>query len=418
MLGVVLIASGSGALAASHSRTQYVGQTAGTNSSCASPGYTSVQAAVDAAQNGDTVYLCGTVPFNEQVIITKKITLTGDNGATIRTPSTFSTSLSRLPTQFTTDGLFIPQAIVIVWGNNSNVKITNLNITGPLPGGLGCGNEEYGVLAIANGNVTLKNDQVTNIHDSNASLYGCQFGVGIEIGSQYWPTPSNFYPGVVENFKGSATIQNTSVSGYQKNGITVDGPKSWADITKNTVLGSGRDALFAPIIGQNGVQISDGANGEVSHNYIANNSYTGGAFASSAGVIIFGGAGYPLVKGVEIDHNVLTNNDVGIYLNNYSPDPNFTGPATQKTNDVAEYNTITNDAITNVGTAPLIQGTFKGYQAGIDDIGNNDQIDHNTIGGPGYTPANTTNTSNAFVIPIDTISFATIHPRVYDNTIL
>ncbi len=128
MLGGALFASGSGALAASHSKTLYVGQTVGTNSSCASPGYTTVQSAVDAAHNDDTVYLCGTTPFKEQVIITKEITLTGDKGATIQAPSPFPTTLlSRLPLQFTTDNLFVPQAIVIVWGNDANVKITNLN---------------------------------------------------------------------------------------------------------------------------------------------------------------------------------------------------------------------------------------------------------------------------------------------------
>ncbi len=58
---------------ASGHKTLYVGHTAGTNQGCNSPGYTSIQVAVDAAQKGDTVYLCGT--FAEQVIITKSITL-------------------------------------------------------------------------------------------------------------------------------------------------------------------------------------------------------------------------------------------------------------------------------------------------------------------------------------------------------
>ena len=419
LVGIIAVKVPFQAHAHAATNTLYVSHnTIGSNTSCADPGYNSIQTAVDAANKGDTVYLCGTTPYTEQVIITKAITLTGDNGATIQAPNPFlPTSLSRLPSQFTTDSLTDPQAIVIVWGSTSNVKITNLNIAGPIAGSYGCGSQEYGVLVIANGNVSLKNDNVTNIHDTNTSLYGCQMGLGIEIGSEYWPSATSPYPGKLENFIGTATIQNTVVTGYQKNGITVDGPKSWAEIEKNKVLGSGRDALFAPTIAQNGVQISDGANGKVSYNYIADNSYTGSAFASSAGVIIFGGAGYPLVKGVAVEHNTLVNNDVGIYLNNFSPDPNFTGAATQKTNDMAEYNSISNDARTNVGKAPLIQGTFSGYQTGIEDIGNNDLIEHNTIGGFGYTPTNTTNTSAAFVIPIDTISFPTIHPRVLNNKI-
>src|SRR5579884_3292183 len=67
----------SGAHAAGHNATLYVGPSAGANTSCASPGYTSVQAAVNAASAGNTVYLCGTTPYAEQLIINKSLTLTG-----------------------------------------------------------------------------------------------------------------------------------------------------------------------------------------------------------------------------------------------------------------------------------------------------------------------------------------------------
>src|SRR5579884_2112519 len=141
---------------AASSHTRYVGHTAGTNASCSSPGYTSVQAAVDAASNGDIIYLCGTVPYAEQVIITKAITLTGGAGATIQAPATFTTTASHLPPQFASDNLVIPQAIVIVWGAGSNARVMNLNITGPLPGNGGCGADEYGVLVIAGGKADRK----------------------------------------------------------------------------------------------------------------------------------------------------------------------------------------------------------------------------------------------------------------------
>lgn len=417
LMAGALVVSGSSAFAASHSRTLYVGQTVGANSGCASPGYTSVQAAVDAANKGDTVYLCGTTPFSEQVIITKEITLTGDPGATIQAPNPFpATSLSRLPSQFTTDGLLVPQAIVIVWGKGSNARIANLTINGPLPGNGGCGSNEFGVLIIADGKATLNNDQVTNIHDINSSLYGCQFGNGIQIGREYWPTATNPGNFLVENFKGTATVQNTAVTGYQKDGIVVDGPKSSADVEKNVVQGAGRDPFFGAIIAQNGIEVLRGAHGKVNNNYVADNSYTGLAPASASGILIFGGCGDPLVIGVEVEHNTLINNDVGIYLNNY--DPTCSTPPAQKTKDVAEYNSIFNDAVTNRGPETLTQGTFPGYQAGIDDVGNQDIIEHNTIGGPGYYPANTTDTTKAFVIPIDTISFPTIDPEVRNNKIV
>jgi len=388
----------------------------GGNTSCSDPGYNSVQAAVDAAHTGNTVYLCGTTPYSEQVIITKAITLTGDPGATIQAPLIFSTSLSRLPSKFTTDNLFIPQAIVIVWGEGSNANIINLNIMGPLPGNGGCGDDEYGVLVIAGGKASLKGDHVTNIRDANPTLYGCQFGVGIQVGRRYWPK-ADFSTFLVENFIGQATITKTTVTGYQKNGITVDGPSSKANIMKSTVEGAGRNTALGNIIAQNGIQISRGAVGMVESNFVADNSYTGtSSNASSGGILVFGGCGDPLSIGVEVEGNVLSNNDVGIYLNNYSAD--CTAPASQKTNDMALNNTISNDAVTNMSSFTASNGsTYSGYQAGIDDIGNRDLISHNTITGIGYTPAQTT-PGGPFVIPIDTISFPTNHPRIRSNRII
>ena len=113
--------------------TLFVGLTPGSNTGCASPGFPSVQAAVDAANIGNTVYLCGANSYVGQVIITKAITLTGDSGASIQAPST-PFPLSPLPSQFTTDHLFIPQAIVTVWGTSSNATITHLTIAAGLPG--------------------------------------------------------------------------------------------------------------------------------------------------------------------------------------------------------------------------------------------------------------------------------------------
>lgn len=417
LVGIIAVKEPFQAHAHSATNTLYVSHSpSGSDTSCADPGYTSVQAAVDAASKGDTVYLCDTTPYTEQVVITKAITLTGVNGATIQSPLVYPTNASRLPPQFTSDNLFLPQAIIVVWGAGSNASIVNLNITGPLPGNGSCADEEYGVLVIARGKATLQGDHVTDIRDSNPALYGCQFGVAIQVGREYWPT-ANFSTFLVENFVGHATITKTTVTGYQKNGITVDGPGSGSNITKSTVKGAGRNTALGNIIAQNGIQISRGAAAMVESNFVADNSYTGTApNASSGGILVFGGCGDPLSIGVEVEGNVLSNNDVGIYLNNYNAA--CTAPASQKTYDKALNNTISNNAVTNMSSFVDANGhTFAGYQAGIDDVGNNDLITRNTITGMGYTPAQTT-PPGPFVIPIDTISFPTTHPRIRSNRII
>jgi hypothetical protein len=180
------------------------------------------------------------------------------------------------------------------------------------------------------------------------------------------------------------------------------------------VNGAGRDTLLAPIIAQNGIQVSRGASAQVRGNTVTGNSYTGPSFASSGGILIFGGCGDPLVTGVQVMGNTLINNDVGIYLNNFMDD--CSAPATTMTNDKAVNNTISNDAVTNVGDGTSSGFPYKGYQAGIDDIGNNDKIINNTISGTGYAPAQTTQ-GGPFVMPIDTSSFQTISPKVHANAI-
>lgn len=377
---------------ASGNLTLYVGHTQGLNTGCASPGFTSIQAAVDVANTNNIVYLCGTTPYYEQVVIQKTITLTGDPGATIAAPSPFpTTSALRLPPQFTTDNLFIPQAIVFVWGPSAKVNIKNLIIAGPLPGNGGCAEQEFGVLVLANGTANLTGDQVKDIHDSNASLYGCQFGIGIQVGREYWPS-ADFSTFKQENFVGHASIKSTSVSGYQKNGITVDGPGSTSYLSANTITGDGLNngKLFSSIIAQNGVQISRGAKGQLFGNTITGNTYTGPGGASAGGILIYGGPcdgpATPLTTGIQIKSNTVQDNDVGVYLFNMIVDSNNNCalPPTP-TSNIVYNNHITDSAVSNT-SGPNLFNAPGGYQAGISDVGNADHLVSNKICGVGYTP--------------------------------
>jgi hypothetical protein len=243
--GVAAVAAGAGPAYAAGATIRYVGAAAGRDTSCANPGYTTVQAAVNAASPGDTVYLCGATPFKGQVIITKSITLTGSTGATISAPSTWVASADPLPPQFATDGLFAPQALVLAWGQGVHATIKGLTIAGPLPSTTGgCAEQDFGILVIGGASAQITGDTVTNIRDTNSGLYGCQYGVGIMIGREYWPT-ADFSTDKVEDFAGSATITHTTVSGYQKGGIVIDGPKASAVVLDSTVPAPGLTAPSA-----------------------------------------------------------------------------------------------------------------------------------------------------------------------------
>lgn len=386
--------------------TLYVGAApAGDNSSCSSPGYSSVQSAVEAAPSGATVYLCSSgSPYVEAVDITGKVTLTGDPGATIQAPSVWPTQ--SLPPEFATNNLKPPAAVVLVWGTDANATISGLTIAGPFQNS--CGLQDFGVLALSGATVTLSGDTVTNIQDINPALRGCQNGVAIQIGREYWPEMSGNIP--VMNFVGHATISGTTVIGYQKNGITVDGPGSTADLSGNTVTGAGRVSYTA----QNGIQISRGAGGQVRNNVVSGNAYTGGGYASAGGILVYGGWGDPIVTGVQIMGNTLVNNDVGVYLVNYNDDG--TGAPTAMTNNKVVNNTISNDAVTNICTAgPFCYGVIT-EQAGVDDVGNNDKIINNDISGDGYISPLNDPDAGVFILPVDTISFPTTAPKVHANS--
>jgi hypothetical protein len=394
--------------------TLYVGQSVGLNSGCSSPGFTSVQTAVDVANPGATVYLCGTTPYAEQVIIVKSITLTGDPGASIVAPNPFpATSLLRLPPQFTTDNLFVPQADVIIWGTSANVKIKGLIIAGVMPGNGGCAEQEFGVLVIDNGTATLVGDQVNDIRDTNSALYGCQFGVGIQVGRLYWPT-ADFSTFKTESFVGHATIRTTGVSGYQKNGMTVDGPGTTATILGSTVTGGGRSNPISSDIAQNGIQISRGASAQVQGSTITNNTYLGAGGASDGGILVYGGScdgpATPLTTGARVQTNTVRDNDVGVFVSNLSFDNNnqCSLPITA-TSILVSQNHITNSAASNISGTNLLNFP-GGYQAGISDEGNADQLVKNQICGVGYT----TVAPPPYLSLIDMVA---TNPTVYGNTV-
>ncbi len=412
VLGLAVLTLAHVSTVSAATKTLYVGTTLGNGSSCSSPGFTSVQAAVDASTYHQTIDLCGNTVFPGPVVVTNHhITILSYHGASIAAmPTMAPVPMSRLPKQFTTDNLLDPEAIFVAWGNTTDVTLQGVNIVGPLPTNNGCANEEYGILVLSGAHLSMDDDQVLNVHDSNASLYGCQFGIGIQIGRMYWPHP--YYTGyVTENFVGHADITETLVMGYQKNGIDVDSTKSTATITHSLVSGAGRDPYFGAIIAQNGIEIARGASADVHDDTVSNNSYTGPAPASSGGIIVFGGCGDPLVTNITIRNNTLRENDVGIYANNF--DPTCTLPPASRTNITMKYNDISNSKVTNVGPWQLNNITYNGYQAGIDDVGNGDVITENLITGLGYKKQMTAN--GPFVIPIDTITFPTKHVRVYDN---
>lgn len=229
-----------------------------------------IQSSIDDARSSDNTIHIEAGIFNEQITINKSVSLVGSgaNSTTIQAPGTLATDpLGR-------------QSIITISGADVIANISNLTVAGPGPSP--CGSINYGIFVNSGATANIFDDVITNIRDNGSVLSGCQNGVAIEIG-----TSTN---------TASATINNDTIDGYQKNGITVAGVGSTATITNNVVTGAGPTANIA----QNGIQVSYGASAIVSGNTISGDYYTPTS-NESTGILV-----YQAAPGVQITNNILT----------------------------------------------------------------------------------------------------------------
>lgn len=187
---------------------------------------------------------------------------------------------------------------------------------------------------------------------------GCQEGHAIEVRNRD------------ASVQRQVELLRNQVSGYQKGGILVAGSVD-ATVADNVVTGAGPVAHIA----QNGLQLSDGATGQVTGNQVSGHSYAGGNDVAT-GILVAGGPyfGIAWVRDALIRGNTLTGNDIGIYLDQAEADGS--APAEPTRIQVLD-NTLRNDAVTN--SYP--------YQAAIADLGGGNTIHSNVITGAGYDPA-------------------------------
>ncbi len=237
---------------------------------CPDAQYTSIQAAVLAASPNDTIEVCpGT--YREQVTIP-----TGKNGlkliaerpgkATIQAPATMTAN---------GDGI---QAIVEV--DSSNVLVRGFTIAGPASG------IDVGVLIDQGGSATIRQNRITDIRED--PLSNIPRGIGVYVRH------------------GTASILGNTIDDYQAAGIFVAFAGSSAEIGFNTVSGVGPTS----VIGQIGIQVSDGATADVHDNTVSDNIYSPGT-AGAVGIFVFQPG-----AGVKIRNNTITKNDFGIVIDN------------------------------------------------------------------------------------------------------
>lgn len=255
------------------------------------------------------------------------------------------------------------------------------------------GSNYYGVV-VQKAKVDIKNSNINHIGET--PLNGSQHGVGI-----YYATITGDTNGDCSSGSTKGTVQNNSVSAYQKGGIVVSCTGSNVDVRNNVVEGQGPVNYIA----QNGIQFGVGADGSATGNIVTGNSYTGAGQASSGGILVFGGPCYggDYTTNIDVTNNTLVQNDVGVFLSNLdSPHCNATN---SKTNISVRNNTIANASLNNTTG----NGSNQGYQAGVSDQGDHDSITNNEISGAGYNPANSSASIAVFSVDVTSTNHAKVH---------
>ena len=325
----------------------------GANTSCASPGYQTISAALAAAPSGATIDVCsGTYP--EQLAITESVTLGAVGAVTVVGPAAPSGTL----TSCDADGATQPnEAVVDICGGAITVKMTGFTVQGSWPTDV-CYGSIYGVAVLGGADLTLSNSTVEDI-GGDPQTDGCQGGVGIEVGLATSATSAD---------PGHATLTDDVVTSYQKNGITIDGSGSSATITGTTVEGAGP----TPAIAQNGIQVSDGAVSTITGSFVSGdecndtsvcgpNGYTQ---TQAAGILLFD-AGATTVSGTNV-----TASDLGVYTlqdfpwSYYTPPSPFT-PVLQKFSGLGLANRYEN-AYFDEGKASIAGSRLTGADVGLE----------------------------------------------------
>lgn len=186
-------------------------------------------------------------------------------------------------------------------------------------------------------------------------------------------------------FQGGASgeISGNRISQYTRSGIVVKEDGTSALIFDNRITGPGPSNLI-----QYGLQINSGAKAVVIGNTVTGNSYTG-PDSAGGGLLLTGGPffhGASYTSDVSIIGNTFADNDVGVWINNLGGTPDSPAIPSQPTNVNVIHNTITNNHATPPNQFDGLGIGCPGYQTGIEDIGNNDKLINNTIGGIGYPP--------------------------------
>lgn len=323
--------------------------------------FTTIQGAVKAVPPGSTIKICP-AKYHEQVVINKNLTLIGVNSGSADNPVLVKPSGGFVPNTTSLTGGHPIAAQILVQSPAAAVTISSLAVDGSnnnLNGG--CSDARLIGIYYQNASGTV-NFVVARNQAQDAANFGCQISAGLGIFVQS-ASPST----------STVKIENSTVRGYQKNGITGNEVGTTVTITGDSVVGAGPTTTA-----QNGIQVGFGATGKVQNNTVADDDFNGNpSLGTGSGILIYDSSN------VTITGNSVTNTQNGIPIVTDGVFP-------------ADHNTVSNNHVSDTHLGDGIdlcsnQNTVSGNtvfssgQAGIHlnsscgSTGNNNIVSKNTV---------------------------------------
>jgi parallel beta-helix repeat protein len=301
-------------------------------------GYEEIQAAVDNASDGDTIFVEAGV-YEEQVVVDRDLTITGWPGATIAAPGQQDRETFTIPET----GRDLDPIVFAFGGNRdgqNNVSgpgTTALELTGfTIDGQDRPFNGTYQGLLLRNVNGLVEDNVVENMTTGN----GVSGGISIRGDS-------------------TLAVRDNEVSGYERIGIVANGdygsqPDPDVVIENNDVRGPGTPVSnWAP----NGIQVGAGATADITGNTVTGHQYDGST--NPGGILAFASTN------VRIENNDVSGNDDGVQVFGDF----FFGSGLDASNTVVKGNTIENNEVGIVVASKAVDTTIENNTIGNNTLG-------------------------------------------------
>ena len=254
--------------------------------------FTSIQAAIDAAISGNTIYVY-TGTYSENVVVNKQLTLEGEGAEVVTvTNCTSDSPVFNVTADYVNiSGFTVTGATG--WGAHAGIYLGGVNH---------CTISSNNVLINCNGIYLYHSDNNTIIDNNASSSIGCGSGILLRSSdSNYIITnnaSNNEYPGIYlvasdSNIIADNTLINNTACNYTYGGLELYFSSNSNTITNNTIIDN---------VG-NGIRIWDSSNSNtLTNNIIESNNHYGVYLSSSSNNLVF--------------HNNLVNNSNNAYDNN------------------------------------------------------------------------------------------------------